>query len=66
MYLVLLDFTVSKVRIIRLSDSEVYQIENCSDDPAISAMGDKYNIDVHNCQWMIINRLDDITVDNNL
>lgn len=58
-YVLILDFCVGCLNIIRLTDEELRESENYDDfeDFLITIEG-KYGFKLNNCQWMVIENLD--------
>ena len=58
-YVLILDFCVGCLDIIRLTDEELRESENYDDfeDFLITIEG-KYGFRLNNCQWMVIENLD--------
>lgn len=58
-YVLILDFCVGCLNIIRLTDEELRESENYDDfeDFLITIEG-KYGFMLNNCQWMVIENLD--------
>lgn len=58
-YVLILDFCVGYLNIIRLTDEELRESENYDDfeDFLITIEG-KYGFRLNNCQWMVIENLD--------
>ena len=58
-YVLILDFCVGCLNIIRLTDEELRESENYDDfeDFLITIEG-KYGFRLNNCQWMVIENLD--------
>ena len=58
-YVLILDFFVGCLNIIRLTDEELRESENYDDfeDFLITIEG-KYGFRLNNCQWMVIENLD--------
>lgn len=57
-YVIILDFCISALNIIRLTDEEVKESEQHNDfEEYLSTLEDKYGFRLSNCQWMITENL---------
>ena len=58
-YVLILDFCVGCLNIIRLTDEELRESENYDDfDDFLITIEGKYGFRLNNCQWMVIENLD--------
>ena len=52
-YVIILDFCVSALNIIKLIEEELQESENYDDfESFLSTLEDKYGFRLNNCQWM--------------
>lgn len=52
-YVIILDFCIGALNIIRLTDDEVKESEKYDDfENFLSTLEDKYGFRLNNCQWM--------------
>lgn len=57
-YVIILDFCIGALNIIRLTDGEVKESERYDDfESFLSTLEDKYDFRLNNCQWMITENL---------
>lgn len=57
-YVIILDFCISALNIIRLTDEEVKESEQYNDfEEYLSTLEDKYGFRLDNCQWMTTENL---------
>ena len=57
-YVIILDFCIGALNIIRLTDDEVKESEKYEDfENFLSTLEDKYGFRLNNCQWMITENL---------
>lgn len=57
-YVMILDFCIGALNIIRLTDEEVKESEKYDDfEEYLSTLEDKYGFRLNNCQWMITENL---------
>ena len=57
-YVIILDFCIGVLNIIRLTDNEVKESEKYDDfEEYLSTLEDKYGFKLNNCQWMITENL---------
>ena len=58
-YVYILDFTISTLNIIRLTDEELKESESFDDfGDFLTTLEDKYGFRLSNCQWMTSQDLD--------
>ena len=58
-YVIILDFCIGVLNIIRLTDEEVKESERYDDfEEYLSTLEDKYGFRLNNCQWMTTENLD--------
>ena len=58
-YVIILDFCIGVLNIIRLTDDEVKESEEYYDfEEYLSTLEDKYGFRLNNCQWMTTENLD--------
>ena len=64
-YVIILDFSIGALNIIRLTDEEVKESEQYNDfEEYLSTLEDKYGFKLNNCQWMITENLNVYWYDN--
>lgn len=64
-YVIILDFCIGVLNIIRLTDEEVKESERYDDfEEYLSTLEDKYGFKLNNCQWMTIENLNVYWYDN--
>lgn len=64
-YVIILDFCISALNIIRLTDEEVKESEQYNDfEEYLSTLEDKYGFRLNNCQWMTTENLNVYWYDN--
>ena len=64
-YVIILDFCIGALNIIRLTDGEVKESEKYNDfEEYLSTLEDKYGFKLNNCQWMTIENLNVYWYDN--
>lgn len=64
-YVIILDFCISALNIIRLTDEEVKESEQYNDfEEYLSTLEDKYGFRLDNCQWMTTENLNVYWYDN--
>lgn len=57
-YVIILDFCIGALNIIRLTDEEVKESEKYDDfENFLSTLEDKYGFRLNNCQWMTTENL---------
>ena len=57
-YVIILDFCIGALNIIRLTDEEVKESVQYDDfEEYLSTLEDKYGFRLNNCQWMITENL---------
>lgn len=57
-YVIILDFCIGVLNIIRLTDEEVKESEQYNDfENFLSTLEDKYGFRLNNCQWMTTENL---------
>ena len=57
-YVIILDFCIGALNIIRLTDGEVKESEEYDDfEEYLSTLEDKYGFRLNNCQWMTTENL---------
>lgn len=57
-YVIILDFCIGALNIIRLTDNEVKESEKYDDfEEYLSTLEDKYGFKLNNCQWMTTENL---------
>ena len=57
-YVIILDFCIGALNIIRLTDEEVKESERYDDfENFLSTLEDKYGFRLNNCQWMTTENL---------
>ncbi len=57
-YVIILDFCIGVLNIIRLTDGEVEESGKYDDfEEYLSTLEDKYGFKLNNCQWMITENL---------
>lgn len=57
-YVIILDFCIGALNIIRLTDGEVKESERYDDfESFLSTLEDKYGFRLNNCQWMTTENL---------
>lgn len=57
-YVIILDFCIGALNIIRLTDEEVKESERYDDfEDFLSTLEDKYGFRLNNCQWMTTENL---------
>ena len=57
-YVIILDFCIGVLNIIRLTDEEVKESEQYNDfEEYLSTLEDKYGFRLNNCQWMTTENL---------
>ncbi len=64
-YVIILDFCIGVLNIIRLTDEEVKESEQYNDfEEYLSTLEDKYGFRLNNCQWMTTENLNVYWYDN--
>ncbi len=64
-YVIILDFCIGVLNIIRLTDEEVKESEQYNDfEEYLSTLEDKYGFRLDNCQWMTTENLNVYWYDN--
>ena len=64
-YVIILDFCIGVLNIIRLTDEEVKESEQYNDfEEYLSTLEDKYGFRLSNCQWMTTENLNVYWYDN--
>ena len=64
-YVIILDFCIGALNIIRLTDNEVKESEKYDDfEEYLSTLEDKYGFRLNNCQWMTTENLNVYWYDN--
>lgn len=64
-YVIILDFCIGALNIIRLTDEEIKESEQYNDfEEYLSTLEDKYSFKLNNCQWMTIENLNVYWYDN--
>lgn len=64
-YVIILDFCIGALNIIRLTDEEVKESERYDDfENFLSTLEDKYGFRLNNCQWMTTENLNVYWYDN--
>ena len=64
-YVIILDFCIGVLNIIRLTDEEVKESEQYNDfEEYLSTLEDKYGFRLNNCQWMTKENLNVYWYDN--
>ena len=64
-YVIILDFCIGALNIIRLTDEEVKESEQYNDfEEYLSTLEDKYGFRLNNCQWMTTENLNVYWYDN--
>ena len=64
-YVIILDFCIGALNIIRLTDGEVKESGKYDDfEEYLSTLEDKYGFKLNNCQWMITENLNVYWYDN--
>ena len=64
-YVIILDFCIGVLNIIRLTDEEVKESEQYDDfEEYLSTLEDKYGFRLNNCQWMTKENLNVYWYDN--
>jgi len=64
-YVIILDFCIGALNIIRLTDDEVKESEQYDDfEEYLSTLEDKYGFRLNNCQWMTTENLNVYWYDN--
>lgn len=64
-YVIILDFCIGTLNIIRLTDEEVKESERYNDfEEYLSTLEDKYGFRLDNCQWMTTENLNVYWYDN--
>lgn len=64
-YVIILDFCIGVLNIIRLTDEEVKESERYNDfEEYLSTLEDKYGFRLDNCQWMTTENLNVYWYDN--
>ena len=64
-YVIILDFCIGALNIIRLTDEEVKESEQYDDfEEYLSTLEDKYGFKLNNCQWMTTENLNIYWYDN--
>jgi hypothetical protein len=64
-YVIILDFCIGALNIIRLTDEEIKESEQYNDfEEYLSTLEDKYGFKLNNCQWMTIENLNVYWYDN--
>lgn len=57
-YVIILDFCIGALNIIRLTDEEIKESEKYDDfENFLSTLEDKYGFRLNNCQWMTTENL---------
>ena len=57
-YVIILDFCIGALNIIRLTDEEIKESERYDDfENFLSTLEDKYGFRLNNCQWMTTENL---------
>ena len=57
-YVIILDFCIGALNIIRLTEEELQESENHDDfESFLSTLEDKYGFKLNNCQWMTTENL---------
>ena len=57
-YVIILDFCIGVLNIIRLTDEEIKESERYDDfEEYLSTLEDKYGFRLNNCQWMTTENL---------
>ena len=52
-YLIILDFCIGALNIIKLTEKELKESENYDDfESFLSTLEEKYSFNLNNCQWM--------------
>ena len=58
-YVLILDFCVGCLNVIKLTDEVLRESENYEDfEDFLSTIEEKYGFRLNNCQWMVIENLD--------
>lgn len=58
-YVLILDFCVGCLDIIKLTDEELRELDNYWDfEDFLSTLEEKYGFRLNSCQWMVTERLD--------
>ncbi len=64
-YVIILDFCIGVLNIIRLTDEEVKESEQYNDfEEYLSTLENKYGFRLNNCQWMTTENLNVYWYDN--
>ena len=64
-YVIILDFCIGVLNIIRLTDDEVKESEEYDDfEEYLSTLEDKYGFRLNNCQWLTTENLNVYWYDN--
>ena len=64
-YVIILDFCIDALNIIRLTDEEVKESEQYNDfEEYLSTLEGKYGFKLNNCQWMTTENLNVYWYDN--
>lgn len=64
-YVIILDFCIGALNIIRLTDDEVKESEQYDDfEEYLSTLENKYGFRLNNCQWMTTENLNVYWYDN--
>ncbi|MBM6675014.1 hypothetical protein [Marseilla massiliensis] len=64
-YVIILDFCIGALNIIRLTDEEIKESEQYNDfEEYLSTLEDKYGFKLNNCQWMTTENLNVYWYDN--
>ena len=64
-YVIILDFCIGALNIIRLTDEEIKESEQYDDfEEYLSTLEDKYGFRLNNCQWMTTENLNVYWYDN--
>ena len=64
-YVIILDFCIGALNIIRLTDEEIKESERYDDfEEYLSTLEDKYGFRLNNCQWMTTENLNVYWYDN--
>ena len=64
-YVIIVDFCIGALNIIRLTDEEVKESEQYDDiEEYLSTLEDKYGFRLNNCQWMTTENLNVYWYDN--